>query len=120
MSTSVHSLATIYDGWNGHQTSPIFAHHPTPAYVAKVREVRFLSPKVAILRAVAGMIPSGSTELLPALHTIHTLVALCVGDHQWQGTLFQSTPAAWHGRPEDSAALTAELTAVMQSGLTVQ
>lgn len=100
--------------------SPIFAHHPTPAYVAKVREVRFLSQEVAILRAVAGMIPSGSTELMPALNTIHTLVAYRLGDQPWQATIFQSTPAAWHGRPEDSAALTAELTVVMQSGLTVQ
>lgn len=103
-----------------HHLSPIFAHHPTPAYVAKVRDVRFLSPAVAILRAVAGMIPAGSTELLPALNTIHTLVAIHQGDNQWQAALFQSTPAAWHGRPEDSATLTAELTAVMQSGLTVQ
>src|SRR6266567_3182185 len=32
----------------------IFANHPTAAYVAKVRSVRFLAPDVAVLRAVAG------------------------------------------------------------------
>ncbi|MFZ4663890.1 MAG: hypothetical protein ACOYNY_43235 [Caldilineaceae bacterium] len=37
------------------------------------------------------------------------MVALHQGDRQWQSTLFQSTPAAWHGRPADSAVLTAEL-----------
>lgn len=35
----------------------IFADHPTAAYVGKVRSVRFLTPKVAVLRAVAGMVP---------------------------------------------------------------
>jgi hypothetical protein len=31
----------------------IFASHPTPHYVSKIREVRFLSPDVSVLRAVA-------------------------------------------------------------------
>src|ERR1700730_13831110 len=37
----------------------IFANHPTAAYVAKVRSVRFLTPDVAALRAVVGMVPPG-------------------------------------------------------------
>jgi len=98
---------------------PIFADHPTAAYVAKVREIRMLSSNVGILRAVVGMIPPGSDDVNPAGNTIQTLVAVQNADG-WQVTLFQSTPAAWHGRPQDSAALTEELREVMRRGLTCQ
>jgi len=98
---------------------PIFADHPTAAYVAKVREIRMLSSNVGILRAVVGMIPPGSDDVNPAGNTIQTLVAVQSADG-WQATLFQSTPAAWHGRPQDSAALTEELREVMRRGLTCQ
>ena len=96
---------------------PIFADHPTAAYVAKVCEIRMLSSNVGILRAVVGMIPPGSDDINPAGNTIQTLVAVQNADG-WQATLFQSTPAAWHGRPQDSAALTEELRDVMRRGLT--
>jgi uncharacterized protein (TIGR02246 family) len=94
---------------------PIFADHPTAAYVAKVREVRRLDSEVVILRAVAGMVPPGSDDLKPDRNTIHTLVAVRHGD-DWRAALFQSTPAAWHGRPQDSAALTEELRAILRRG----
>src|SRR5829696_3157044 len=55
---------------------PIFADHPTAAYVAKLREIRMLGHDVGLLRAVAGMIPPGSGEVNPALNTIQTLVAV--------------------------------------------
>lgn len=86
----------------------VFGHHPTAAYVGKVREVRMLGSEVVLLRAVAGMVPANQSDLNPALNTIHTLV----GSKQregWKAELFQSTPAAFHGRPEASDALTAEL-----------
>jgi uncharacterized protein (TIGR02246 family) len=86
----------------------IFAHHKTAAYVGKVREVRLLSPEVVLLRAVAGMVPPKDSDLNPALNTIHTLVASRQRD-RWRAELFQSTPAAFHGRPEASEALTQEL-----------
>src|SRR5215207_6560951 len=98
---------------------PIFADHPTAAYVAKVREIRMLSRNVGILRAVVGMIPPNSDDVNPAGNTIQTLVAVQHADG-WQATLFQSTPAAWHGRPQDSAALTEELRDAMRRGLTCQ
>lgn len=98
---------------------PIFADHPTAAYVAKVRETRSLGPEVGILRAVAGMVPPGSDDLKPELNTIHTLVAVQLADG-WRAALFQSTPAAWHGRPQDSAALIEELRDVLGRGLTCQ
>jgi uncharacterized protein (TIGR02246 family) len=95
----------------------IFADHPTAAYVAKVREIRTLGSNVGILRAVLGMIPPSSNDINPAVNTIQTLVAV-EGADGWQAALFQSTPAAWHGRPQDSAALTEELRDVMRRGLT--
>jgi uncharacterized protein (TIGR02246 family) len=96
---------------------PIFADHPTAAYVAIVREIRMLGRDVGLLRAVVGMIPPNSDDINPAGNTIQTLVAIQNADG-WQAALFQSTPAAWHGRPQDSAALTEELRDVMRHGLT--
>lgn len=86
----------------------IFSHHPTAAYVGKVQEVRLLAREVVLVRAVAGMVPPGQSDLNPALNTVHTLVAARSGD-AWRIELFQSTPAAFHGRPEATKALTQEL-----------
>lgn len=86
----------------------IFADHPTPAYVTKVREVRFLTSQVALLRAVAGMVPPGQSDLIPAVNAVQTLVA-AKHDGRWCIAVFQNTPAAFHGRPELSEQLTREL-----------
>src|SRR5258706_9698965 len=86
----------------------IFADHQTSAYIGIVREVRFLAPGVAILRAVVGMIPRGQSDINPAVNAIQSLVAT-KQDGQWRITLFQNTPAAFHGRPDLSDQLTEEL-----------
>lgn len=86
----------------------IFADHPTAPYVSKVREVRLLSPDVAILRAVVGMVPPGQSDLNPQLNAIQTLVAV-KRDDKWRIALFQNTPAQFHGRPEMVQQLTDEL-----------
>jgi uncharacterized protein (TIGR02246 family) len=86
----------------------IFADHPTPVYVAAVREVRFLAPGVALLRAVAGMVPRGHSDINPALNAVQSLIATKEQD-RWRIALFQNTPAALHGRAELSEQLTAEL-----------
>jgi uncharacterized protein (TIGR02246 family) len=86
----------------------VFASHKTSAYVGKVREVRVLGREVVLLRAVAGMVPPGGSDINPQLNTVHTLVAANQGD-RWLVELFQATPAAFHGRPEASERLTAEL-----------
>ena len=88
--------------------APIFAHHPTPTYVAKIREIRFLTGGVALLHAVVGMVPRDKTDLNPALNATQTLVAQRHGD-RWLIESFQNTPAAYHGRPEMVEQLTAEL-----------
>ena len=94
--------------------TPIFASHATPAYVGKLREVRELAPKVALVRAVTGMVPEGRRELNAALNTIHTLVAV-EGGGTWRAAMFQSTPAAFHGRPDLSRALTDELRTLLST-----
>jgi uncharacterized protein (TIGR02246 family) len=90
----------------------IFADHPTASYVSKVREIRFLTPDVAVLRAVVGMIPPGKSDVNPAVNAIQTLVAV-KQNGQWHVAVYQNTPAAFHGRPEMSAALTEELRALL-------
>ena len=92
--------------------APIFGSHATPTYVGRVREVRELAPKVALVRAVTGMVPEGRRELNATLNTIHTLVAV-EGGGTWRAAMFQSTPAVFHGRPDLSAALTDELRALL-------
>jgi uncharacterized protein (TIGR02246 family) len=93
----------------------VFASHQVAAFVTVVRELRHLTPDVAILRANAGMIPSGKTTINPATNAVQTLVA-ARHDGRWQVELFQNTPAAWHGRRDDADALTEELQAVFDSG----
>ncbi len=86
----------------------IFADHQTAEYIGIVREVRLLSPEVAALRAVVGMVPRGQSDINPATNTIQTLTAVKQQD-KWRIAVFQNTPAAFHGRPELSQQLTEEL-----------
>ncbi len=91
----------------------IFADHLTAVYVGKVREVRFLTPEVAILRAVVGMVPHGQSDLNPAVNAVQTLVA-ARREGRWRIALFQNTPAQFHGRPELAEQLTEELQRLLQ------
>lgn len=114
-------------GFDGSQVSgaqvaehlrPIFADHPTAAYVAKVREVRSLGPACVLLRAIAGMAPPGQSRLNPAVNAVQTLLAQ-QGDDGWRIVLFQNTPAQYHGRPELTEQHTAELAPILSSGAVV-
>jgi uncharacterized protein (TIGR02246 family) len=86
----------------------IFADHITAAYIGKVRSLRFLGPDVAILHAVVGMVPPGTSDINPAVNALQTLVAIGE-DGKWRIAWFQNTPAQFHGRPEASEALSEEL-----------
>jgi uncharacterized protein (TIGR02246 family) len=92
----------------------IFDDHQPAAYVAKVREVRPLGDDVTLLRSVAAMVPPGSSEVEPALNTVQSLVAVRLRTG-WKVAHFQSTPAAFDGRPEALDALTEELQAEVGS-----
>ncbi|WP_342042317.1 SgcJ/EcaC family oxidoreductase [Bacillus sp. OTU2372] len=78
---------------------PIFEHHPTARFISKVKNLHFLSRDIAILRAIAGMLPPGQSDINPNVNTHQTLVAVKI-DGDWQIKLFQNTPAQFHGRPE--------------------
>ena len=81
--------------------------------MGKVREVRELVPGAALLRAVVGMVPPGESAIKPDVNAIQALVAV-EGPEGWRVAHFQTTPAAFHGRPEAVDALTAELQAVLE------
>src|SRR5215468_8950996 len=86
----------------------IFADHETGAYVGIIRSVRFLAPEVALLRAVSGVIPAGQSDLNTALNAQQALIAI-KHDGAWRITLYQNTPAQFHGRPDLVQRLTDEL-----------
>jgi uncharacterized protein (TIGR02246 family) len=96
----------------------LFAEQATSSFVAKVRDVRWLHPHVAILVAVAGMVPVGASDLDPALHTTHTVVAVSRSGTP-RAALLQNTPASFRGSPHLGERLTRELTGVLDSGVTV-
>ena len=97
----------------------VFESHQTSAYVARVREVRALGPGTALLRAVAGMVAPGTSQLNPAVNAVQSMV-LTERDGTLWIALFQNTPAAFHGRPQAVEELTRELTEVLQAGRVVQ
>ncbi|WP_199566770.1 SgcJ/EcaC family oxidoreductase [Streptomyces triticagri] len=88
----------------------IFDDHDPAAYVALVREIRPLGADSALLRADAGMVPPGGTDIEPAANAVQSLVAVRDGAaDRWRIALFQNTPAAFHGDPEAADDLTREL-----------
>jgi uncharacterized protein (TIGR02246 family) len=68
---------------------------------------------VVIVRAIAGMVPPGSTDLDPKLNAVHRLTAVQRKDAWWIA-LFQNTPAKFDRRPQDVEAMTAELRAELK------
>ncbi len=92
--------------------SAIFADHETGRYVAKVRAERAVSDDIAILAAVAGLVPADQSDINAELNAIQTLAAKQEGD-RWRILQFQNTPAQFHGRPNDVEALTSELRALL-------
>jgi uncharacterized protein (TIGR02246 family) len=91
----------------GAHLSEIFSHHQTARYISIVRQVRSIALDVVILSAVAGMVPPDKDDINPDVNAVQTLVA--VRKTGWKVALFQNTPAALHGRPDDVKKLTEEL-----------
>ncbi len=97
----------------GAHVSEIFSHHQTASYVTIVREVRSLGSEVTLLRANAGMVPPGKDDLNPELNAVQSIVAARKGG-KWEIAIIQNTPAAFHGRPDDSKKLTEELRKILK------
>jgi uncharacterized protein (TIGR02246 family) len=97
----------------GAHLTQILTHHQTSRYVTIVREVRSISDGVTILSAVAGMVPPDKDDINPDVNAVQTMVAVkTVGG--WKIALFQNTPAAFHGGPDDAKKLTDELRAALK------
>jgi hypothetical protein len=58
------------------------------------------------------MVPPGGSDINPAVNSIQSLVAVRDAE-RWRVVLLQTTPAAFHGRPDLAEALTAELRALL-------
>jgi len=97
----------------GAHLSEVFSHHQTARYVSIVREVRSLTEGATILSAVAGMVPPGKDDINPDVNAVQTMVAVKTGV-AWKVALFQNTPAALHGKPDDAKKLTEELLGAMR------
>jgi uncharacterized protein (TIGR02246 family) len=102
------STADSREGIKSH-LEPIFADHPTAAYVGKVRAVRQLGAGTTLLRAVAGMVPPGKKVLMPERNAIQSLIVSRQSDGDWKIEMFQNTPARFDGRPDEASKLTREL-----------
>src|SRR5688572_10656207 len=98
------------------QMAPIFQDHPTKRFVHVVREVQRVTEDVALLRAIAGMVPRDSLELDESKNVVQSLVVRKEGAG-WRIVLFQNTPAKLDGRPEAVAAMSEELRAAAQQQL---
>jgi uncharacterized protein (TIGR02246 family) len=107
--SSVESRASIIE-----HLAAIFADHDPARYVWTVREVRPLSADVVLLRAVAGMVPPGGADIAADKNAVQALVARLTADG-WRIAHFHNTPAVFDGRPDEAAALTAELRAQLPS-----
>lgn len=90
----------------------IFQHHATASYIAIIKEIRFFTENVAWLKADVGMVPANGTDINPALNAVQTMIAIKPGD-EWQITIFQNTPAAFHAAPELAVKMTEELREVL-------
>src|SRR5918996_301503 len=70
--------------------------------VGKIRNVRFLTPDVAIMHVVGGTIMAGKSDIEPERNSIHTLVVMKESDDKWRIAAFQNTRAQYIGRPDMS------------------
>jgi uncharacterized protein (TIGR02246 family) len=92
----------------------LFNEFPMPAFVVLVRGIRKISVHAGILTASVGTIAPGENDIDPAGNSVNVAVIAAQPDGQWRIESLQSTPAAFHGRPELAQELTDELRAVHQ------
>jgi uncharacterized protein (TIGR02246 family) len=97
------------------QLAQIFANHTPARYVGIVRRVSFPSPGIAILHAVAGMVPPGQRHIKAENNAVQTVTAV-KRDERWRIALYQNTPARFDGRP----ALVTELTGELERAMTAR
>lgn len=78
--------------------------------IGKVRNVRFLTPDVAIMHSVGGTILAGQSDIESERNSVHTIVAKKDdASSQWRIVAFQNTRAQYIGRPDMVQAFTEDL-----------
>ncbi|MGZ3772543.1 MAG: SgcJ/EcaC family oxidoreductase [Pseudobdellovibrionaceae bacterium] len=95
-----------------HLTS-IFYDHATASYISKIRNIKWITSEVAILSAIAGMVPPRNTDINPDLNAVQVLMTYKENNH-WKIAFFQNTPAAFHGHPEMTERFNKELREVLK------
>jgi uncharacterized protein (TIGR02246 family) len=96
--------------------TPIFRDHPTARFVFIINEVKLLSDAVGLVRAIAGMVSRDGSEINSSLNAVQSMLARKQRS-LWKVELFQNTPARLDGRPEEVAAMTQKLQAVVKAQL---
>ncbi len=96
--------------------TPIFRDHPTARFVYIIKDAKVLGEAVGVVCAIAGMVPRSGSEINPSLNTVQTMLARKQRS-LWKVELFQNTPARLDGRPEDVAAMTRDLQAIVKAQL---
>lgn len=86
----------------------IFKEHKPAAYINIIREIRFVSPEVSILRAVVGMVTPRKSDINPEVNAVQTMIAQ-KRNGEFFIELFHNTPAAFHGQPDLREKLSEEL-----------
>jgi uncharacterized protein (TIGR02246 family) len=86
----------------------IFKDYPTAEYISIIKEIRFLSSDIALIRSVVGMVPRGGSQVNPNVNAIQTVI-FQKEDQDWKIISLQNTPAAFHGRPNEVFEMTQEL-----------
>jgi len=92
--------------------SSIFADHDPAAYVCRIVEVRALGATAMLLRAHAGMLPPGGSDIAADRNAVQVLIAVDT-PNGWRIAHFHNTPATFDGRPEEVEELTNELQALV-------
>jgi uncharacterized protein (TIGR02246 family) len=78
--------------------------------IGKVRNVRFLTPEVAVMHSVGGTILAGQSDIESERNSVHMIVAKKDDvSSQWRIIAFQNTRAQYIGRPDMVQALTEDL-----------
>jgi len=114
-----HAIGFDGSGMNGHAEiastlSAVFQNEQTGVYVSTIREVREIAPGVILLRSIVGMVPPESFNLNLAVQALQSVIFV-QRDDSLRIVLLQSTPAAFHGRPEVAELLALELEAIRRS-----
>ena len=76
--------------------------------IGKVRNIRYLTPGIAVIQAVGGLLLQDQLNLEPTRNSVHTIVAV-VERGTWKIAALQNTRVAYIGSQDATEKLAAEL-----------